>query len=70
MIDYDKTGLLTYIGLLSREAEIKERCDASIYTLIDIDLFKRYNTDLGYAGADAKLIQLAELFRDLEKNVD
>ena len=71
MIDFDKTGLLTELGLLAREAEVMKRCPYnSIYAMIDIDLFKRYNTALGYEKADEKLRKLADLFRDLENSVD
>ena len=37
-----------------------------IFCLIDIDLFKSYNTHLGYEKADLKLIELAKLFKELE----
>ena len=72
MIDYDKTGLLTYLGLLAREAGITGRTGPAnlFYALIDIDLFKKYNTELGYDGADAKLRQLAQEFKRLESEID
>ena len=70
MIDFDKTGLLTYPGLLARETDIMKNEDQErIYALIDIDFFKRYNTHLGYEEADVKLRQLAALFRGLEESV-
>ena len=72
MIDFDKTGLLTYPGLLARETDIMKKSHEDqdrIYALIDIDFFKRYNTHLGYEEADVKLRQLAALFRGLEESV-
>ena len=34
---------------------------------MDIDLFKKYNTELGYEKADLKLIELAKLFKEMEE---
>ena len=36
------------------------------YALVDIDLFKNYNTHLGMDKADKKLIELANEFKKLE----
>ena len=72
MLDRDKTNLLTYQAVLGREVEImaryKQYTNYPIICLIDIDLFKKYNTELGYEGADRKLRELADKFRKLEES--
>ena len=61
ILDRDKTGLITYDALLALEAQIMARYDpllnknVPVYTLLDIDYFKQFNTNLGYEGADEML---------------
>ena len=72
MLDNDKTGLRTAMGMVSIEKEVLKRSQAEqsppIFALIDIDFFKAYNSVLGYDRADEKLIALADAFKELEKN--
>ena len=65
LIDSDlKTGLMSHLALLAKEDEIIDRArkvrSYPLYALVDIDLFKKYNTHLGMDEADKKLRALAD----------
>ena len=72
-LDKGTIGLQTYQALEAIESEIMQRADdlgnSPIYAVLNVDEFQSYESHLGHEGAQNKLKELAELFKQLETSV-